>query len=337
MEDHQAIVGLMQFAALVGDAHSGIDLQPAMGFRRYPLRLSWFKDGLYVFGATAEQTDLIGMRVTGIGEADIEEAFDEVSSLITHENDSWLLNQSQNYLVTAEVLHALDLIANMDQAEFSFQSPDGLRVTHRLSPLTEDSEADWHFANSRGFLYQRDQDLNFWYEYLPEDQILYFKYNACVPFGFWRFNRALWRVVDENPVQKIVVDFRDNGGGSSFQFRFFLDELAKRPEFDDPQRLFAVTNRSTFSSAMMNALQMQSQTEATLLGEPTGGKPNSYGEVRAFRLPNSGLRVTYSTRYFQEVEDELLSVMPDVPLSMTFADFQSGRDPVLEWLQSDEN
>ena len=277
------------------------------------------------------------MRVAGIGGADLESASSAVNELITYENESWLLNQSPNYLVTAEVLHALRLTPSMDQAVFSFEASDGGRIERSLTPLEDASAADWLFANTQEFLYQRNQDLYFWFEYLPESQTLYFKYNTCIPFGFWRFNRALWRAVEENPVQKIVVDFRDNGGGSSYQFDFFLNELANHPEFDDPERLFAVTNRSTFSSAMMNAWQMRSQTQATLLGEPTGGKPNSYGEVRAFNLPNSRLRVTYSTRYFQETDEDLPSVMPDVALEMTFADFQAGRDPVLAWLSVEED
>ena len=43
----------------------------------------------------------------------------------------------------------------------------------------------------------------------------------------------------------------------------------------------------------------QNDTEAIFIGEPTGGRPNHFGEVKSFNLPNSGLSVRYSTKYFR--------------------------------------
>ena len=81
---------------------------------------------------------------------------------------------------------------------------------------------------------------------------------------------------------------------------------------------------------MMNALDIQS-LGGRLIGEPTGGRPNAYGEVRSFRLPNSRFRVQYSTRYWQLLEDaDPPSVMPDLAAETTLADFLAGRDTALE-------
>ena len=72
-----------------------------------------------------------------------------------------------------------------------------------------------------------------------------------------------------------------------------------------------------------------------LVGEPTGGKPNSYGEVRSFRLPNSGLRVMYSTKYFQMLETDPPAVEPDITVELTAADRFGGHDPVLARILED--
>ena len=70
---------------------------------------------------------------------------------------------------------------------------------------------------------------------------------------------------------------------------------------------------------------------AVLVGTPTGGKPNSYGDVSTFSLPNSGLQVGYSTKYFRLREGEdPPSVAPEVTVETTLADVRSGRDPLLE-------
>ncbi len=56
---------------------------------------------------------------------------------------------------------------------------------------------------------------------------------------------------------------------------------------------------------MRNAILFkQLQTNPILVGEPTGGKPNSYGEISSFLLPNSGLVVNYSTKYFEQVSGD---------------------------------
>ena len=44
------------------------------------------------------------------------------------------------------------------------------------------------------------------------------------------------------------------------------------------------------------ALSLWHGFRATLVGEPTGGKPNAYGDVRTFSLPNSRLVIRYSTK-----------------------------------------
>jgi hypothetical protein len=92
-----------------------------------------------------------------------------------------------------------------------------------------------------------------------------------------------------------------------------------------------IIGRTTYSSALQNAITLSREFQATLIGEPTGGKPNHYGEVRNFVLPNVGLRVGYSTRYWLNYPDaDPLTLEPDVRAEPTFVDLLAGRDPALE-------
>lgn len=62
--------------------------------------------------------------------------------------------------------------------------------------------------------------------------------------------------VEINPVarvEKLVVDIRNNGGGSSSLLDPFIDEIGKR-DINAPDRLFVIVGRGTFSSAILNAL-----------------------------------------------------------------------------------
>jgi C-terminal processing protease CtpA/Prc len=76
-------------------------------------------------------------------------------------------------------------------------------------------------------------------------------------------------------------------------------------------------------------LRFRNTTKATLVGEPTAGKPNHFGEVRNFDLPNSHITVSYSTNYFRDSKEDTDSLMPDVLAELTFRDYLAGADPAL--------
>jgi len=82
---------------------------------------------------------------------------------------------------------------------------------------------------------------------------------------------------------------------------------------------------------MLHANDFQLSTQAILIGEPTSGRPNSYGELGNFTLPNSGLRVNYSTKFFRlRPNDDPPAVMPEILVEYPWAAYLSGRGPVLE-------
>lgn len=88
------------------------------------------------------------------------------------------------------------------------------------------------------------------------------------------------------------MDLRWNGGGDSRVIGPLKSALAK-----GKAKVYALIGAQTFSSALMNAMEMQRELHATLVGEPAGGKPSGYGEVKTLTLPNSGLAVRYPSKY----------------------------------------
>ena len=99
-------------------------------------------------------------------------------------------------------------------------------------------------------------------------------------------------------------------------------------------RLFSVIDVGTFSSAVLNSIKLERETEATTVGESTGGRPNHFGEVRTFSLPNSELLVWYSTKYFEAYPElgDAPSFEPEVHIPLSSEDYFGGRDPVMEWI-----
>src|SRR5688572_13724505 len=140
----------------------------------------------------------------------------------------------------------------------------------------------------------------------------------------------LFEFVDANSAQRLVVDLRFNGGGYPALFDTIIDGLTQRPWLAQNGNLIVLTGNMTFSSGVWHAVALRNMG-AVIIGEPTSGRPNGYGQVRRLYLPNSGIGLQYSTRYWQLIDDsDPSTVMPDVLAAPTISDYFAGRDVALE-------
>jgi hypothetical protein len=108
-----------------------------------------------------------------------------------------------------------------------------------------------------------------------------------------------------------------------------------KPFFAGP--VCVLTGPHTFSAAAEFAEAVRTYGLATIVGDETGGQPNSFGNDMPFVLPRSGLPVNIATalgiRANGDVTD-FSSVKPDIVVRPTAADIRIGFDPVLERAKS---
>src|SRR5688572_391776 len=96
-------------------------------------------------------------------------------------------------------------------------------------------------------------------------------------------------------------------------------------------KLFVLIGRSTFSAAQFLVNDLEQYTDAVFVGEPSGGKANSYGDSRKITLPHSGLTVRVSTLWWQEdPRDSREWKAPDIAAELTSHDYRNNRDPAIE-------
>src|SRR6185436_839934 len=78
--------------------------------------------------------------------------------------------------------------------------------------------------------------------------------------------------------------------------------------------------------------RLEDYTEAIFVGEPTGGKINSYGDSRRITLPNSGITVRVSTLWHQRADerDKRQWTAPGIAADLTFADYRANSDPAFK-------
>ena len=75
-------------------------------------------------------------------------------------------------------------------------------------------------------------------------------------------------------------------------------------------------------------------TDALIVGETTGGRPNHFGEVNRFVLPESNLVVSYSTMYFSLLPEDKPSIFPDLEAPISFVQYINVIDPAMALIRS---
>lgn len=331
LNDNQLTFQLMELVARVGDGHTTV--QPDVGKLHFlPLQFYLFKDGLFITETTDQWRDAFGGRVTRVGNLSTADALQGVSRFASRDNDQQLKIIGPQFLRVADMLVAAGAWKDVDSGTIEYQKNGETKtITCRSMAADQLNQANW-ISRTDSPMYKQKSELDHWNDWLPDSKTVFFKYNRCrnKP-AFDQLVRGTAGFVAQNDVKKFVLDLRDNGGGDSRIFSPLMVYLATSPKLNKPDRLFVIIGRKTFSSAVLNATEMKLATQATFVGEPSGGKPNHYGEVRSLVLPNSGLSVRYSTKYFQKIkESDPPSVMPAIEIEPTFDDWSNGRDPVLE-------
>lgn len=339
MNGDQVLVGLIRIVSLIGDGHTHLDLPPS--FLRYPIELQWFGDELHIVAAAAPYHAAVGARVIAIGSTPIRDLMERATQLVPRgENDGRTRLTATMQLTSPEVLHGLGVIADRGSAPFALESARGDRVTLMLSPARLGDSSSWLLAaGEKPPLYLQRLTDPWWAEFLPEAQTVYFSFTRYPPDAeFLERAATLASLLDDSRTRRLVIDLRRNQGGDFDQFRRLLLPIIKsRSAINRKGGVFVITGPGTFSAATVNALDLRNEANAILVGSPTGMRPNHYGEHGEFRLPNSGFRISYSTRYHRFGADTDSAVVPDRNIEPAWEEFRAGRDPVMEWILAQPN
>jgi hypothetical protein len=188
-------------------------------------------------------------------------------------------------------------------------------------------------------LWLRENPANrYWLQYLAPDRLVYAQYNLVgnkEVESIAQFAGRLRAVVDSIPNTRLVLDLRLNRGGNGSLNRPLLLSLIKSKNLEGRGRLFVIIGRSTFSAAQFLVNELEQYTDAVFVGEPSGGKANSYGDSRKITLPNSKITVRVSTLWWQEDPRDMRQWKgPDVAAELTSRDYASNLDPAFQAVQA---
>lgn len=348
---HKIIVEMARIAAMVGDGHTNIapTRDPRIGFHAFPLALYFFDDGLYVRAAAERYRDLVGAKVVGIGALSSSQAYAAVREIVGRDNEQNALFFAPHLLVMPEILDALGMGEGPERARFVVEQGGQRRTVELSDPVPAEMmppDTDLSFMQRPGWtdarrstpLWLGDARSKFRMEHLAADGILYVQLNQVgdeKSDTLARFARRIEDAAARHKKAKIVLDLRLNRGGNGALVPPLIASLLRARPPASGQRLFAITGRASFSAAQFVVNDLERYTDAVLVGEPTGGKANSYSDSRKITLPHSGITVRVSTVWWQVDErDRRDWSAPVLSVAQSFEDYRKGIDPALAAIRS---
>lgn len=332
------LLDLMRLTALTGDSHTMISVGSAADFRIYPFAVVRRGESWYLSAVPSKDENLLCQEVTKLAGKPVPEVIGAFGTLFSSDNPVRLQRQFRQSCNVADIYEYLGLVeagaplaltlkngktltlepvapADMNQTETA-------RLADRItqSPATTATDA-YYFA----------KPLN--------PKTYYIQYNTCreaEDLSMEDFAALVRADLDAGSYGRVLLDLRNNGGGSDGVIWPLLEVL--REEMDAGTELVGLIGEATFSSALINAVEIQ-EMGGVLAGESAGGSVCHFGAVQGFSLPNSGVRGQLSSKYIDL--NTLLdagagrgveALEPDVSIPQTLADTLAGKDTAVEWL-----
>ncbi|WP_276090295.1 S41 family peptidase [Pedobacter sp. JY14-1] len=299
--------------------------------RVLPIRFERFKEGLFVTGIDPENSALLRCRLAAINSTSTSGIVTAFKEAIQSENPSYFEDHFLRLINNPAFLKGLRISDSDLEAEFTLIDQDGRQVRTKLASVPQTGIGKMKLAYIHSDLLAEKEKGNYWFDYDSGKKTLYFNYNECredkdKPFA--QFNDELFEVIDSRRPDKIVLDLRDNNGGNSGVLNPFMERI-KHSYLNQKGKFFVLIGKRTFSSAVMNAVELKKNSNAIFIGEPTSGNINHYGEVRGFSLPKSKIVIAYSTRYWETWKGKKGPLKPDVPVTYSIKNYLEGKDEAL--------
>jgi hypothetical protein len=359
LNDADIVISISELLANLQDGHTRMGFENSdfawldRNLHLLPLILYPFDDGVYILAGQPRFRDLVGLKVEKLGKTPVADAVVKLGRLYSHDN-AYAQKKSLYYtLVFAEMLKKIGAVESVDRISLSLRNERNrpVRIDLDTVPFTEMARflGSWYPQSSPELvamngssknplpLWLKNNEKKFWFEFVPEEKMMFLQINSLLtPQGgegsFMEFCAQFFKAFDQARPEKLVIDIRANNGGNHVE-RPLLKGILARSDIDRPDRLFLIIGRVTYSAAVHFTTIFRRYTQATLIGEPTSGRPNHYGAIRPFKLPkHPQITIGCSVDYYQDSDpfDFNIADFPDIMTPINSADYRDNIDPALK-------
>lgn len=349
-------------AALANNGHSAL-LPPQWPsrYKRSPVHLGLFADGLFVIAAPPEHEATLRRRVLAINGRPwrtVHRAYARYQGGEQAFRDQFVTL----FMETPALLAAAGLGEDPDSLALTLEAGRGRRqvvtIPARLTPPRGDAAFAGYpqqldgaslLAQERRPLYLQEAERPFRLAFRSEIDGAYIQLKATRGLEIDAFLTAALAQLGARRPRNIVLDLRFNLGGDLNVTRNFMRAL---PALAQGGRVYAITSGRTFSAAIssLGYLKQAAGDRLTIVGEPIGDRLEFWAEGDILLLPGLGALMLYADERHNYVTGcpepdchgsirthpiRVRSLQPDIAAPLRFADFVAGRDPAMEAILRD--
>ncbi len=348
LQDHERLAGLARIVASFKYGHTDIGWRESpVKYHVAPLNFYWFSDGVYVEGTNKDHAAVLGAKLLKVEGVPVQQALASLKWLVPAENDQYYKGYGLDFLAIPEALHAQKVSKALKNTisytfekegktfDYTITTLDAFRLPRSYGFIRKGS--GWLTVRDTSFTpnYLKNLENIYYYEYLPASKTVYVRQSQvqddpkeAIP----AFYKKVFAFIEQNDVEKLVLDVRLNGGGNNYKNKPVVTGILECKKINQPGKLFVIIGRKTFSACQNLVNELSNYTNALFVGEPTAENVNFYGDNRRVELPNTKTPVFLSFAWWQDKPqwENAPWLAPHVAVDMSFADYRSNKDPMLE-------
>ena len=335
--DTEFLLDLMRLTALVGDSHTSVSLGGLADFRGYPFSLVRRGESWYLSAAAPEDKDLLCQEVTLLAGKPVEEVIEAYGTLFASDNPVHLRRSFRQACNVADIYEYLGLVeagkpltVTLKGGKALSLAPVGMEEMNKLEIVRISDKIKGQPETAAADAYYLAKPLT--------EDVYYIQYNTCreaEDLPMEDFAALVAKDLKAGDYSRVLLDLRNNGGGSDGVIWPLFEVL--RESMDGGAKLVGLIGEATFSSALINAVEIQ-EMGGVLAGEPAGGSVCHFGAVQTFSLPNSKVRGQLSSKYLDlntlldaAAGRGVVALEPDVLVYQTLEDTLKGKDTLADW------
>ncbi len=316
VHDYKSLIeALTEATMFFHDGHTNIELPYTTEDLCLKILCKWQEDALVL--SENYMHIPVGAEVVSVEGMPISKLFSFAVARISHENKYLVKSRTTEY-----PYNNYHLFSGMN-LEALFGKKESYKIKFFIRG--EFVEKECPLVNYDGFL---DFSQKPFVSYEVKDDILVLHLRECICNEEYKTTlQEAAEVCKENKLTALELDLSENMGGNSQVIdefiRFTHADTYQRYEMIDfssgspvcvvsreqvvsnqkqailfPKNIFCRVSNATFSSARTFAVTLKDNGIATIIGEPTGGKPCSYGMPKRDVTPNFNIRFRVSRALF---------------------------------------